>query len=584
MDQIEEVKRKTDIVELISETVELKRAGRNFKGLCPFHGEKTPSFMVTPELQIFKCFGCGLGGDCFRFVQEFEKVDFPQALKVLADRSGVKLRPIRGYTGYEEKEEVYRANFIASEFYHYVLTQHKAGEKARVYLAGRKVGKEAIEAFGLGYSPDQSQAVFGFLTKKRNYTPQILEKAGIVSRRGREFFDRFRGRVIFPLKDHLGNTLGFAGRVIEDKGEMAKYINSPDTVVYKKGRVLYGLDVARGEIKKAGRAIVVEGELDCISCWQAGIKNVVAIKGSALTPDQASLLSRFCTEVTLALDSDFAGDQAARRGLEVMKNQGFSIRVANLGEFKDPDEAAKNDPEGLKIALSQAEEVHDFLLNSIFKKHDVTSTEGKAKISREIAPILASIDDEIVRAHCVRVVAQRLQVPEDAVLAQVSKKEVKKETSAEESPAESPSRSRRNILEESLLSLYLTSDPEALLDKGHIFTSPAVRRLAEEFINFYKKGEGFNPALFSERLPAELVEFFASLMLLVEEQDPEKAQREISETLKNLEILEAKREIGKLTEKIRGLEIQGKNKDLEIVEEQLTQASAKLTQLESATP
>ena len=585
MDQIEEIKRKTDVVELISESVELKRAGRNFKGLCPFHGEKTPSFMVTPELQIFKCFGCGLGGDCFRYVQEFEKVDFPQALKILADRVGVKLKPLKGFTGYEEREEIYRINYTAGEFYKYVLNTHKAGEKARAYLKQRKITPEAIKDFGLGYSPDQPSALVDYLTKKRGYSPKVIENSGLVVFRGNQYFDRFRGRIIFPLKDHLGNVLAFAGRVIEDRGEVAKYINGPDTQVYKKGRTLYGLDVARSEIKKAGRAIIVEGELDCISCWQVGIKNVVAIKGSALTEDQASLLFRFCSEVVLALDSDFAGDAAARRGLEIMKTQGFSVKVAVLGKYKDPDEMADKDPEGLKKALENAEEVHDFLINSVFKRYDTQTTEGKSKISREIAPILALIEDEIIKSHCVKIVAQRLQVPEEAVLSQVAKREVKQAAVQNSQEKNSEIRTGRVITEEHLLSLLLNFSPSTLQDEDTtaVFQSPGAKRIIEELQNQYGgKIENFDPAVFAKKLPDELVDLFASLFLASgEHNDPEFVKKEIESAKRNLAVMQTKEEIEKLTFKIREFESQGKQEDVVSFEEKLTELSRQLTKLRS---
>ena len=585
MDQIEEIKRKTDVVELISESVELKRAGRNFKGLCPFHGEKTPSFMVTPELQIFKCFGCGLGGDCFRYVQEFEKVDFPQALKILADRVGVKLKPLKGFTGYEEREEIYRINYTAGEFYKYVLNTHKAGEKARVYLKQRKITPEAIKDFGLGYSPDQPSALVDYLTKKRGYSPKVIENSGLVVFRGSQYFDRFRGRIIFPLKDHLGNVLAFAGRVIEDRGEVAKYINGPDTQVYKKGRTLYGLDVARSEIKKAGRAIIVEGELDCISCWQVGIKNVVAIKGSALTEDQASLLFRFCSEVVLALDSDFAGDAAARRGLEIMKTQGFSVKVAVLGKYKDPDEMADKDPEGLKKALENAEEVHDFLINSVFKRYDTQTTEGKSKISREIAPILALIEDEIIKSHCVKIVAQRLQVPEEAVLSQVAKREVKQAAVPNSQEKNSEIRTGRVITEEHLLSLLLNFSPSTLQEEEitAVFQSPGAKRIIAQLQNQYGgKIENFDPAVFAKKLPDELVDLFASLFLASgEHNDPEFVKKEIESAKRNLAVMQTKEEIEKLTFKIREFESQGKQEDVVSFEEKLTELSRQLTKLRS---
>ncbi|MBI2007350.1 MAG: DNA primase [Candidatus Blackburnbacteria bacterium] len=408
-------------MQLISEHVELKRAGRNFKGICPFHSEKTPSFMVSPELQIFKCFGCGAGGDAYRFLMEFEKLEFPEALKILADRVGVKLEPLRGFPEYQEKEEIYKVNHLLCELYHYVLVSHGLGKTAREYLEKRGIGQEAVKAFQVGFAPDSSDFAFRFLTTKKGYSPTLLERAGIAIRREGRFFDRFRARLTFPLRDHLGNTLGFSARILEARGDLAKYINTPDTQVYKKGRVLYGLDITKSYVKEQGFAVLVEGEFDVISSWQVGVKNIVAIKGSALTQDQARLLSRFCQTLHFALDSDLAGDEAARRGVEIAQKEGLEVKVVKLGKFKDPDEAAQKDPSAWQKAVEAAVGVYDFWLESVFRRFDAMSAEGKGRISKSLAPVLAKIEDEIVRAHYIKQTAQRLGVPEEAVFSQVAK-------------------------------------------------------------------------------------------------------------------------------------------------------------------
>jgi DNA primase len=352
-DQIEEVKGKTDIVSLIGEYIEVKKAGRNYKAICPFHSEKTPSFMISPELQIYKCFGCQAGGDVFVFLKEYEGMEFGEALKFLADRAGVKLERIsRG--DFSEKEKIIEINNLTSRFYQYLLFNSSFGKIALDYLLKERGLKLAtIKEFGLGFSPDSPLGLKKFLIDKKKFDPRDIERAGIGYPKGGYFIDRLRGRVIFPLLDHRGNTVGFAGRVLPgpNEKETAKYINTPETPVYHKGSLLYALNLTRGNIKKKGVAIVVEGELDAISSWQAGIQNVVAIKGSALTEDQVRLVSRFCRKAILCLDSDIAGDSAARRGVITAQEQGLEVKVARLKDFKDPDDAARQNPEEYKKSL-----------------------------------------------------------------------------------------------------------------------------------------------------------------------------------------------------------------------------------------
>ncbi len=583
MDQVEEVKRKTDIVSLISEYVELKKAGRNFKGNCPFHGEKTPSFIVSPELQIYKCFGCGAGGDAFRFLIEYEKLEFPQALKILADRAGVKLKPQKGYVGFQEKEELYRLNYVVCEFYHYLLLKHPLGKGALEYLKKRGITDEAIRTFKLGFAPDDPNTTFNFLTDKRGYSADLLVKAGIVSRNERGYYDRFRGRVMFPLFDHYGNTVGFAGRILEARGEMAKYINSPETLVYKKGNLLYALETTKNEIKKAGFTVVVEGEIDCISTWQAGIGNVVAIKGSAFTEEQAELIHRFCPKVVLALDADFAGDNAARRGLEILQNAGVEVAVANLGEYKDPDEAARANPEFLKKSITEAESVYDFLINSVFKRYDAQTVDGKSRISQEITPILAQIDDEIVRAYCIKRVAEGLNVPEEAVQSQVNKK-IQPTLSAPQQRREKGNIDRRTMLEERFLTLSLQLRPEFLVreDLPLFMKSPVTSRLVEEFQKQYKNDPKlFNPAEFSKSIPQELLDYFSQVILAdIRDVELDRAERELQDIERELEMLTIREKIHDLTAQIKKASGVDNSPELMAFEEELARQGQKLAQLE----
>jgi len=565
--QIEEVKSRTDIVSIIGERIELKKAGRNYKAICPFHGEKTPSFMVSPELQIFKCFGCGEAGDVFAFLEKYEGMEFPEALKYLADRAGIKLEKFGGGET-SEKEKLIEINTQALRFYNYLLLSHPVGKKALEYLVdGRGIKKETIEEFKLGFAPENSYALKKFLVDKKKFAPLDIEKAGIGILRGPNLYDRFGGRVIFPLFDHRGNPIGFSGRILPwDKRETGKYINSPETPLYHKSNVLFGLNLSRGFIKKKKTAIVVEGELDLISSWQAGIKNVVAIKGSALTEEQVRLLSRFAQKFILALDSDMAGDAATRRGIKVASDMGVEIKVAEItGGYKDPDEAARGNIESYKKDLIGAKVIWDFLIDSVFARNSAETGSGKSKISKEIVPILSEIGDNIVQSHYANVVAKKLGVPLDAVTGEISKVE-KGEVSPAASIEKPEERTKREILEENFLKLAFTGDPKALLmkDVARLVKLPLNVKLIEE----YKKmpqSKAFEISEFGKNLPKELFEGFSKMVLGEErnlDENAEELQKELELVKKELKILSVKERLEILQSQIREMEEKGDKEKL----------------------
>lgn len=595
-DQVEEIKQKVDIVSLVSEYVPLKKAGRNYKANCPFHSEKSPSFMVSPELQMYKCFGCGEGGDAFAFLEKYEGMEFREALKFLADRVGVKLISFK--PGEEsEKERLYELNSLALKFYNYILLNHPKAKFALSYLLkDRGIKPETIKTFQLGYAPNVPEAINKFLVEKKKFKNSELEKAGIsVFSRGRNF-DRFGGRVIFPLFDHRGNVVGFAGRILPSDlraKESAKYINSPETPVYHKSRVLYGLNLTKDEIKKENKAVIVEGELDLISSWQAGIKNIVAVKGSALTEEQVRLLGRFTKIATLALDTDFAGDIAARRGIAIAQKEGLELTVAKLGEYKDPDEAARANPGFLKSAIEKAVGVWDFILDSIFIKADTSSGEGKAKISREIVPVLASIPDKIVQAHYIKIVSERLGVPETAVNAQVEgflqQKEVSepKVASMEVKRVAPEAKNRRQRLEERALTMAFQSDPKILIETKiqKLIQTALPKRLLEEYVKFSEKNKTFSPSEFASSLPSELVHVFAELTLadtqnIVDE--PESLKKEVDLVMHELAIIEAHHKLEELGVLIREYEDAKDADKLKKAQEKFGELSQKLSKIKEA--
>ncbi len=555
MDQIEEIRSKIDLVQFISEFLPLKKAGRNYKGLCPFHSEKTPSFMVSPERQIWHCFGCGKGGDAFGFLMEMERIEFGEALRLLAKRAGVILQSYQPTQSESEKEKLFQINHLAAEFFHYLLLNHKIGEKALNYILERGISKDSLSLFKIGYAPPLWDGLQKFLVGKKGFAATDLEKVGLIIRSSKMgFYDRFRDRLMFPLLDHRGNITGFAGRLLDPNVKEAKYVNTPETLVYHKSELLYPLQITKEAIKKENSAVVVEGELDAISSYQVGIQNVVAIKGSALTEPQARLLKRFTENLILSLDADTAGDIASRRGIEIADNLGLNIKVVSLEKYKDPDEAAQKEPEYFKKQLASAENVYDFFINSAFKRFRGQTPEEKKKIGQELIPILARIEDQIVKDIYIKKLANRLGVNEESIILQIEKllaqvpmlpKLAKKEED----------RSRREVLEEYFLALLFQSkEVETLLEEKRLLTLPLSQKLIKSLEEYLTEKKRFSSQFFFKTLPAELREGFDRLYLIdfgEKIEDPEWVAREIQKAKTQLEILKIKEELQAIWQSLR---------------------------------
>ena len=411
----------TDIVDLVSEHVQLTRRGRNFLGLCPFHEEKTPSFNVNPERQFYHCFGCGAGGDVFKFIQEIDRVTFIEAVKFLAERTGIALpersRPSREET--EAADELYRANDLAQKYFHHLLLNDEVGASARTYLQARGLAEETISRFGLGYAPPEWDALLK-VAGRRGLRPQILERAGLAlqSSKSSDHYDRFRDRISFPIANLSDRTIAFGARALQPDQE-PKYLNSPETPIYYKGRVLYGLSIARDVIRRQDAVLVVEGYMDLISLAQAGIQHVVATSGTALTEDHCRLLARFARQVVLLFDGDAAGSTAAMRALEVLLGMGLDARVVSLPSEHDPDTfVQEHGPDALLKRAENAQSVLDFYLEQLAQQHDLSSVEGKNRAVETFKPLLAKLNkpqDAVRRDLLLREVAQRLAVDEQAL-------------------------------------------------------------------------------------------------------------------------------------------------------------------------
>ncbi|HAI22844.1 MAG: primase protein [Candidatus Collierbacteria bacterium GW2011_GWA1_42_60] len=424
-DQVEEIKRKTDIVGVVGSYVALKKMGRHHKGLCPFHSEKTPSFMVNEEMGLYKCFGCGAGGDVIKFLMEIEGIEFREALERLAEKAGVKLVSRRRDDN-DERTKMLEVMDLAARYYHWLLMEGNAGEAAREYLRGRKINEKLMETFNIGFAMQSWEGVVNYLIKKKGYSEELLEKVGLVSRKSKDggVYDKFRGRIMFPLQDAGGKVVGFTGRILPSlaKDDEPKYMNSPETALYHKSRMLYGFFQAKKAVREKRRAILVEGQMDCISSFASGITETVAVGGTALTEDQVELLARLADKIYLSMDADEAGSVAIKRSVELAEKRGMSIKVVQIEGGKDPDEIARKSPEKWRELVEKSVDVYEFIMTAAFKKFDATKVEGIKKITEEVVPFLAKIENGVVREVWAKRLADKIGVATKGVIGEIEKK------------------------------------------------------------------------------------------------------------------------------------------------------------------
>lgn len=456
-EQVQRVKQAVDIVEVIGGRIQLKKAGRNFKGLCPFHGEKSPSFFVSSEMQMYKCFGCGVSGDVISFIEAYEGLTFPEALEQLATKAGITLHKRQRTNKETETEKLKEMLHLTQEYYAYLLTEHRVGKKARDYLRERGIHQESIRDFGLGYAPKSWQGLWDYLVKKKQYEASLAKRTGmfVTSEQGR-IYDRFRGRIMFPLTDFADNVVGFSGRLLEKEVKEAKYINTPETELYHKGELLYGMSRLKRQIREADRVVVMEGEMDVISSVQAFVPEVVAVKGSALTEAQVLLIRRLTKNIVLCLDADAAGQEAMKRAVEVSEAKAMSLRVIRLTGRKDPDELARSDPKAWRELSKQTISVYQFLMDLAFEQYDVDTGEGHKRISESMAPVLNAIENEVERDFYVKKLASRLGVQPRKLEEVMTKQANLKQSVVMQAPKEkSKPLSRQERLERYLVSVGL---------------------------------------------------------------------------------------------------------------------------------
>jgi len=459
MSDVDEVKQRLDIVDVVGQYVQLQKAGRNFKALCPFHSERAPSFFVSPERQSWHCFGaCGTGGDIFSFVMKKETLEFPDALRLLAERAGVTLAERRPEEE-AERDRLREANDAAASFYHRTLVSTEAGQKARQYLEERGHDLKTIQDFQLGYSPSGWDSLYQHL-KERGYGDGELVAAGLAVEGDWGLRDLFHQRIMFPITDMRGRVVGFGGRSLPVEGQeeaQPKYLNTAQTPIFDKGSLLYALDKAREHIRREGLAVIVEGYTDAIAAHQHGFPNVVASMGTALSERQVRLLKRFSRDVVLALDADTAGQEATLRAVEYQDILGRDIRVIILPEGRDPDQVIRSDPEAWPALLAGAQPLLDYKFEAVSSALDLSQPRQRSQAVEELLPLLAAIGDKIVQAHYLQRLARLAQVREPVLhqmlLRQGRKQGRRREAAAEgEAVATAPSGSKQ---EEFCLALLL---------------------------------------------------------------------------------------------------------------------------------
>lgn len=495
---LEEIQARIDIADVISQYVSLKRAGRNFKALCPFHHEKSPSFMVNRDKQIYHCFGCGEGGDAFAFLMKYEKLSFREAVKALADRAGVSL-PLDSKSDAQDISEfdlIYKANATARDFYISLLKSDK-GAGAREYLKKRGLDGAIAGEFGLGYAPAEWDGLIKY-AKSKGIDEKRLEKAGlIISSEGR-FHDRFRNRVMFPILDMRSRVVAFGGRVLDDS--LPKYINSPETVVYKKGKSLYGLNMTWEAMRDKEEAVIVEGYVDLLTPYASGFKNIVASLGTALTEDQVRLLKRYTNCVYMVYDADAAGEAAMLRGLDIFLAEDVRVKIVELESGLDPDTfIKKRGADAFKKRLEVAKDLFDYKLGILLKRYDVKSIEERSQIAMHMLSTIARVKNSILKSSYIKNLSERLGVNEASLLKELKSQKTQSPSFREEKApiqAHPANAAQFDSAEKMLIGIML--DNEKAIDivqkklKPFGFSNPILNEIYAKAVKLKEEGKKIN--------------------------------------------------------------------------------------------
>lgn len=495
---IEQIKEKIDIVDLIQNYLKLQKTGINYRAPCPFHSEKKPSFFVSPSRQMFKCFGCGISGSIFDFIMKMEGIEFRDALKTLAQKAGVELKKPDPKLQ-TEKERLYEICELSSCFFEAQLEKSAPGNQVQDYLLKRGLTKESIKKWRLGYAPDSWQGLSDFLVGK-GYNREEIINAGLAVKKDVKSYDRFRKRIIFPIFDLNNQVIGFGGRVfgaIQNSQDVAKYINTPNTLLYDKTRILYGLNFGKMEIRKKDFVILTEGYTDVILSHQTKVENTVSSSGTAITLEQLKILKRYTNNLYIGLDMDIAGDLATKKGIDLAQSFDFNIKIIPLPQDTDPADIISQNPKKWQDLVKQSQDIISFYFQSAFSKFDQRQPEQKKEISKMLLSKIKAIPNKILQAHWVQELAKKINIEENAIWEELKKIISKKETQAiSPNPIHNQEnlrpKTRKQLLEERLLALIL-KNPEKLEFSLSIF-SPEIKLILQT-IKEQKEKEEIEKAL-----------------------------------------------------------------------------------------
>ena len=593
---IDEIKNRLDIVEVVEGYIKLKKAGKDYKALCPFHNEKNPSFFVSPSKQIWHCFSCNFGGDMFTFVEKIEGVEFVEALRILARKAGVILKR-------EDPQLKTQRNILydvceeATEFFQKQLEKNKSISD---YLKNRGLQQNTIKEFKIGFAPNSWDALYNHLIEL-GFKEKDIDKAGFLAKKegANKFYDRFRNRIMFPISDLNGQVVGFSGRIFpapqgrglaKGGGEIAKYVNTSDTLIYNKSRVIYGLDKAKMEIRKKNECIVVEGQFDLIMAHQAGSKNAIATSGSALTPDHLHVIKRYAENLVFSFDADTGGEGATKRAITSAQQLEFNIKVALLpAEDKDPAEIIKKDPKKWEQILENTKPIMEFYFENTLNKYPKDLTvDNKREIAKELLYPIKNLANVVERAHWIQALASKLKI-EEKTLVEALQRIKSRETGEEPTNPEIRQESRIKNLEEHLLGLALKYPQhlDCIIKEinPNIFTIPEIKNIFNKLKNLEEKftlhhsqenkeidlknqknGAGFELKKFQEKLSPEEIYLTNYLIFKVEycELEEDKVLEEINCAIKEIRIYDLKNKMSQTSLDIREAE---ENKDKEKIKE-----------------
>ncbi len=581
---VDEIKNRLDIVDVVGSYIKLEKTGANYRALCPFHSEKKPSFFVSPARQTWHCFGaCSTGGDVFSFVMKIEGIEFGDALRILAQKAGVELKKQdpRFAELKTQRRRLYEICELASYFFEKQLQASKAGKQAKEYLLNRGISEDSIKKWHIGYAPDVWQGLSDFLISK-NYKRDEIIKAGLAvvkEKNPLDSFDRFRGRIMFPICDLTGQVIGFTGRIFGNNKDAAKYVNTPNTLLYDKSKVLYGLDKAKVAVRKADACILVEGQTDVIMSHQAGRENVVATSGTALTAYQLMVLKRYSENLVTAFDMDLAGGSATKRGIDLAQAQGFDIRVAMMPRGQDPADIVSKNPEQWKELVAGAKSILDFYFDTAFAEFDSKTADGKKQISKILLPVIKKIPNRIEQSHWLQELSDRLNVKQENIEEEMKKIQTKQDFSFQTIPQEPNGRtiqkektSRREALEQRIAALLMKEPKNISIINDDLIS--LFSQEVQEILSNLKK----DPAFFEKCSKSSNVSSFLDRLCFIAEEETSdvKPSEEIQACLKGIQALDIKAKLDKISLQIKQFEKENNQEKVYALTKEFQNLSQKL--------